>query len=332
MVTTLRAYQLGLRRVYQAQRYVFVVYAINLIIALALGIILSQDIQNSLGNSMSAEHLRQGFDDLWYKSFSSSAQGVAKSFQPGVTGIGAIFSGLDNMLRGDFSIAKGMFGVAFLYWLLWIYLSAGFIGMFYNGSLDGVFGTHFFAEAGRFFLRFLMLAIFAAAFYALILYGVLPLLSKFITAINRDTIDERIVFKHTIIKYAIVWVLIFVVNLVFDYSKVIIIAEDIKKEDILRSPLLALKFIAQAPLKAALLYLLSGLTGFGLLLLYWMIAPGAWQSSWVTIMFAFLLGQIYILGRIAVRCLFYGGETALYYLQTMAPNGDIRRLPENVNE
>lgn len=329
---TLRAYQLGIRRVYQAQRYIYVVYAINLLIALALGIILSQDIQNSLGHSLSAEHLRQGFDDLWYKSFSSNAQGIAKSFHPGVTGIGAIFSGLDSMLRGDFSMTQGMFGVAFLYWLLWIYLSAGFIGMFYNGSFDNVFGTHFFAEAGRFFLRFLMLAVFAAAFYALILYGILPLLSKWITAINRDTIDERIVFKHTVIKYAVVWTLIFFINLIFDYSKVLIIAEDVKKEDILRAPLFALKFIAQAPVKAVFLYLLSGLTGIGLLLLYWLIAPGAWQSSWFTIIFAFLLGQIYIIGRIAVRCLFYGGETALYYLETALPQGDLRRLPESVNE
>jgi len=80
------------------------------------------------------------------------------------------------------------------------------------------------------------------------------------------------------------------------------------------------------------LYLLSGLTGIGLLLLYWLIAPGAWQSSWFTIIFAFLLGQIYIIGRIAVRCLFYGGETALYYLETALPQGDLRRLPESVNE
>ncbi len=327
---TFKAYKLGVKRIYQAQRYIYVVYALNLAIALIFGVFLSLDIQSSLGNSLSAENLRQGWDALWFAGFQESARGIAKSFDPTISGIGAVFRGLDAVIRGDFLSTGAVLGVALLYWGIWIYLSAGFIGMFYNGSFDGIFGQHFFAEAGRFFLRFFMLSLLALATYAVLFYALLPLANHFLDKALRDIIDEPRLFKYTAIKYALLWVVVLLINQVFDYAKIIVITHDVKKHDVLQIPLKALGFIFAHPLKVGLLFLLCGLTWLLWLAFYTLIAPGAWQSSWFTIIFGFFLGQFYIVGRIAIRCLFYAGQTALYYYEYLLPATEARQLPARI--
>jgi hypothetical protein len=48
------------------------------------------------------------------------------------------------------------------------------------------------------------------------------------------------------------------------------------------------------------------------MLFYWLIVPGAGQASWVAITGVFLIGQLYILSRIWMRCLFYAGQATFY--------------------
>ncbi len=323
-----KAYKLGLRRISQARRYILIVYLLNLAIAMALGLVLSADIQDSLGNSLAAERLRNGFDDLWFQGFSGEAQGISKTFHPAVTGIGAIFEGLDAIVTGNFGRLQGTLGIALIYGALWIYLSAGFIGMFYNGSFDGIFGQHFFAEAGRHFMRFLMLTGIAVLLYWLILGALLPVLNDFVANRHRDTILEPLVFRDTVIKYSVIWLLILLINHVFDYAKILVVAHDVRKKDIWRVPLYAVYFMVKHPVKIFTLFLMLGLTWLVLLLIYWLVAPGAWQASWFTVLFAFLLGQIYMVSRVAVRCLIFGSEIALYYYQAVLPSTEARQLPE----
>ena len=59
------------------------------------------------------------------------------------------------------------------------------------------------------------------------------------------------------------------------------------------------------------LYLLTGLLGLFLMGLYLSIVPGALDSTSTAILGTFVIGQAYVLCRIAIRCLFYAGEAAL---------------------
>jgi hypothetical protein len=327
-LNAIKALELGWRRVGQARRYVLIAYLLNLSLAFALGIVVSNDIRNSLGNSLSAERLAEGYDDLWFAGFHREATGLSKTFHPAVSGFGAVAESLDAFVSGNFARFGAVTGFAAIFGLLWVFLSAGFIGMFYSGPFDSVFGQHFFAEAGRHFLRFLMLALMSAAIYALILAGLLPMLGKYIAKIHRETIMEPAVFRATVVKYAVVWLLMWLVNIVFDFSKVIVVVNDVRKKDVWRVPLEALRFILKRPLQIMLIFGTIALAWVALIAGYWLIAPGAWQSNWFTLIFAFLLGQLFIFSKVALRCWIYGSETAYFYFEYVLPASEAYQLPE----
>ena len=52
---------------------------------------------------------------------------------------------------------------------------------------------------------------------------------------------------------------------------------------------------------------------------YAFIAPGARQSTVPGIVFAFLLGQLYLVVKLVLRLTFYGGQMALYESMTRRP-------------
>ncbi len=55
------------------------------------------------------------------------------------------------------------------------------------------------------------------------------------------------------------------------------------------------------------------------MLVYWIVVPGAGQSSWPGIALAFLLGQLYILSRIWTRCLFWGAQAGFLLTESAGP-------------
>src|SRR5262249_20709060 len=130
-----RALRAGVRRLRGRVRYVAAAYALNLLLAGILGAILMGGIRDSLGSSLAGDRMRSGFDSLWYNSFSTQATGVASTFRPSVTGIGAVFDALDSFLEGFDSlfsrgVGSGVLPVAALYWIVSIFLSGGFLAMF----------------------------------------------------------------------------------------------------------------------------------------------------------------------------------------------------------
>lgn len=300
------AFLKGLRNLNRSKRYIFLVYLISLLATLILGAALSSTLQSAIGSSLAGENLLKGFDDMWYSSFSSQVKGLAKTFEPGVVGIGAVFKGLDAFLRGSFlKNYPGIVGVGLLYLLLWTFFSAGFISI-YSAPDER---PAFFQQAAKFFSRFLILGVFAGILYYLVLHFVLNWLNNTVNELTRETIDERIHFTYTVIKYLIVWILVWTVNVLFDYSKIYTVIKDHKNA--LTAPFKALVVVFRNFSKTYGLYFTIGAVWVVLMLLYWLIAPGANQAAWTTILGAFLLGQLYIIFHIGTRCFFYAGQTAM---------------------
>lgn len=297
----------GVRTVSRKKRYTFLAYGFNLSTTLILAITVAMAIQSSLGDSLASENLLKGFDDLWYRNFSSEAKGAVRSFDPSVVGIGAVFNGLDTFITGRF--LKGSVAIAavgFLYLLVWTFFSGGFIAIY--ASQDE--RPFFFQQAARFFPRFLVLGVLASILYFFLFKFVLNWFTKAVDELTRETIDERVHFTYTLLKYAILWSIVWSVNILFDYSKILTVLEDHKNA--LTAPLKALRVVFANFFKTYGLYFAIGSLWIVLMLIYWLIAPGAGQSSWITIFGAFLLGQIYLFGRIGMRCLFYAGQTTMF--------------------
>jgi len=302
----LKAFIAGIRSVNRSKRYILLVYLVSLVIAIVLGLTLADTIQNSLGSSLAGENMLYGFDGLWYGSFSEQASGLASTFDPGVVNIGAVLNGLDAVLSGNLLEGYiGIAGIGILYLLMWTFFSAGFISI-YAKSVER---PSFFQQAARFFPRFVILAILAGVLYFLLFYFLMNWLSNAVNALTRETIDERIHFAYTVVKYAILWILVLVVNMLFDYSKIITVMEDHKNA--LTAPLKAASIVFTNFIKTFGLYLLIGLCWVVLMLIYWLVALRVEGFSLAAILGAFFLGQLYLLSRIGARCMFYAGQTAM---------------------
>ncbi|MFQ5709945.1 MAG: hypothetical protein ACE5HO_21015 [bacterium] len=314
----LEATKTGFARVVRAKRYIILVYTVNLIMALILGAAISSSIQSSLKQSVAAENLRNGFDDLWYRSFKANARGLDATFDPSVVGIGAVFNGLDSFLRGN--LLKGssaVLGIGLLYLMMWTFFSAGFISV-YTTEDDS---PSFFQHAARFFPRFLVLAALAGVVYFLFFNFVQRWLSDAVNSLTRETIDERVHFVFTVAKYAVLMILVWGVNVLFDYSKILTVLQDHKNA--LTAPIRAMRVVFPHLVKTFGLYLLLGVFWSALVVIYWLVAPGAAQASWIAVLGAFVIGQLYLVSRIGTRCLFYAGQSAMCAALAGAEEPDI---------
>ena len=302
----LTAFRNGVREATRSWRYIFLVYGFNFLLAIGLASAVGIAISASVGHSAAGEKLVADFDGLWYRNFGAQAQGLAATFTPSVVGIGAVFNGLDAMLRGGLLQNHPLIGVAgLLYLLTWVFCSAGFIALYANPDDR----PPFFARAAKFFPRFLVLGLMAGVLYFLVFRFVFSGLSNLVDELTRETIDERVHFVYTVIKYAIVWLLVVSVNILFDYSKIFTVLRD--HGNALNAPLRSLGVVFGNFRRTYGLYVGIGIVWLLLLAVYWLIAPGAGQSSWLAIAAAFVIGQVYLLSRIWTRCLFLAGQTAM---------------------
>ncbi len=314
-MTILQAIHDGIRRVNDNKRYLFIAFFASLGLSAVLALVVSNSIQSSLGNSLAADRLLENFDGLWYRSFSATAHGLAKTFEPGVVGIGAVLKSLDAFITGQFMQEHAaVLKVGAIYWLLWVLFSAGFISRFVASGEDK---PGFWASAARYFFRFIILAVMAVIVYVLAFRLILGGLTSLVNEWTRETIDERVHFVLTVGKYLIFWLIVWFVNMIFDYSKIITVVQD--RKNMLFVPLRALGFVVPRFFKAYGLYLSIGLIWIGIMLVYWIVVPGAGQSSWPGIALAFLLGQLYILSRIWTRCLFWGAQAGFLLTESAGP-------------
>lgn len=296
----------GLRNVNTTKRYIVLVYILNLFVALVFGFAIAETLQDSFGSSLSGDNMKQGFDDLWYRSNAPSSSGLASSFDPSVVGIGAVFNGLDAFLQGNILGGyKGIVGAGLLYLLMTTFFAAGFIAQYAAGEER----PSFLQQAARFFPRFVVLTIISAILYILMFKFVFNWFTDAVDAMTRETIDERVHFTYTLIKYIIFWFLIWCINLLFDYSKILVVLKDFKNP--FRALSKALKVVFGRFHKTFGLYLVIGILWIVLMLIFWLIVPEAAGSSWFMIILAFFLGQLFLISRIWTRCLFYAGQTAM---------------------
>lgn len=290
----------------QHKRYIVFVYLANLLIALIFAAVLAQSISESLGSSMAAENLQTGFDGHWYNSYRVEATGLAATFDPAVVEFGAVLKSLNGFLTGN--LTGGYFGIfvaGSIFMVMWTFFSAGFISTYAQGDEQ----ASFYQQAGRYFPRFLVLMLISLLLYFLLFRFVFSWLTDVVNSMTRETIDERVDFFLTFMKYLILWALFWFVNMLFDYSKILVVSRDLRNP--LTAPLKALGLILQNFGRTSGLYLSIGVVWLCFMMIYWLISIDPQAGSWLPLLIAFVLGQLYIIARIWTRCLFYAGQTAM---------------------
>lgn len=233
-----QAFKTGIENVNKSKKYIFFAYAINLLIVIVLASSLAFTLKESIGKSASGETLLEDFDEFWFLNFSVLAKGLAKTFDPGVTGIGAVFNSLDTALKGSlFEVSPIIASTGSLYLLTWVFLAGGFLSIYLKKNIN----VSFFLHSGRYFPRLLVVSIMSWILYFIIFKYLFSFLSWTVEELNRENIDERIHFIYTVVKYFILWMAVLTVNIVFDYSKILIVLNNYKNAFIV--PLFGFKLI-----------------------------------------------------------------------------------------
>lgn len=301
-----QAFKNGIENVNRSKKYILFAYAINFLITLVIASSLVVTLQESIGKSASGETLLENFDPYWFLNFSAVAEGLAKTFDPSITGIGAVFNSLDSALSGKlFDVSPLIAGIGILYLLTWVFLAGGFLSIYIKKNIN----VSFFLSSGKYFSRLLTVSIMSWILYLILFKYLFTFLSWAVDELNRENIDERIHFIYTVFKYLILWAALLTVNIIFDYTKILIVLNNYKNAFIV--PLFALELVFKNFFKTYGLYVAIGVLWIFFMLIYWLIAPGAGQSSWLAIFFAFITGQIYILSRIWIRCFFWTAQSEL---------------------
>ena len=323
----------GLRRAGRAWRLLLGLWLVNLLVALPFALALTQELGADLGRS--AIQMEDDGDELvldpaldlgWLGELDARTGGLVDTFGPEILGAGAFFENLESWWRGDLLDGPPLLvGAGLLYALVWTFLLGGVLERL--AWLGGRVAAReraagFFAGCGRHFSRFLVLALLAGVFY----YFVYSLSRWGFGALEEAMLDvtsERTVLLWVIPLTALVILLLSVVRVIFDYAKIAIVADD--RGNLLFATLQGLargiRFVAAHPVSTLGLYWLIGLVGVLLLGLYSAIAPVTGGASWPVVLLFFVVGQLALVGKIALRLVTLASETALYSPASAHPQG-----------
>jgi hypothetical protein len=306
----------GLGRVASFPALLVWLYLASLALALPLAVVVRDALRDNIGASTVDERLRAGFDMEWYGEFDyAHPRGVAATFGPQVIGPLPVLVNLEQWLDGKIlRQPPGILAAGAGFLLVWAFFAGGILDRYANPTGEHT-RARLFRIGGEYWFRYLRLLVLSLLLYFFIFGWVVNPLHERMGDWTRDVLAERTVILLTALIYLLGGLLLVVVGAAMDYAKIALVADQ------RRSAVLALvrgfRFVLSRPVKTLGLYLLLvAVAGLAMLLYAW-FAPGPGQAGGITVLLAFLCGQLYLLARIAIKLWFLASQTALY--QSAAP-------------
>ena len=306
-MSTLAVLRDGIGRVNRAPVILMCVFAATLAAALPFSMMMRETVQAHLGNSMMAEQLAGGVNVQWWSEFTERADTLGKTFQPGIIGFAAVLDNLSAFADGE-ARPSPLLWLGAGYLLLWLFLAGGILDRYARARSTRSY--EFFTACGVYFARFLRMAPFIALAYYVLFAIVHPfLLERLFGELTRDVTVERTAFLIRLALYAIFGTLLALVSVVFDYAKVRAVVED--RRSMIGAIAAGARFARRHVAAVVALYVMTGCLFVALLAIYAIAAPGA-GSTGAGVWIGLLIGQLYLLGRLWIRLVFFASETALF--------------------
>lgn len=297
----------GIRRVNRAPAVLACVFLVTLLAALPFSIAMRDALQAHFGNSLAAENATRGVNVLWWEEFTQRSGSLGRTFRPSIIGFAAVLDNLST-LADRRSRPSPLIWLGVGYVLLWLFLAGGVLDRY--ARVRPTRSHEFFTACGVYFVRFLRLAPFVALAYSVMFVIVHPMLFEGVfNELTREVIVERTAFFLRLVLYAIFGAMLVLLNIIFDYAKVRAVIED--RRSMLGAIIAGARFAGRNAATVAALYLLTGSLFVALLLLYAAAAPGA-GSTGAGIWLGIGIGQLYLVGRLWIRLVFFASETALF--------------------
>jgi hypothetical protein len=303
----MRSFSEGWARLRSAPALLVGVYAMTVVLALPLAITMRGLLQAHLGASLAAEGAANGVNYDWWQEFTSQATGLGTTFSPTIIGFAATLDNISSLLDGQRENAP-IAGALALYLLAWTFLIGGIIDRY--ARQRPIRAAGFFAASGMHVFRLLRLAIVSGLVYWWLFAYVHPwLFLEWFADRTRTMSVERDVFFWRVVLYVLFGALLVVVNVIFDYAKIRIVVED--RRSALGALPAAIRFVWRQRGRVASLYALNGMAFLILIAIWAFVAPGA-RSGGLTLWLGFLVAQIYVLARFALKLQFLASQTALF--------------------
>lgn len=201
------------------------------------------------------------------------------------------------------ALGIAMAAVGLLFFVLNTFLAGGAIAVF-RREQDG-----FFSACARYFPRLLRLMLIS-----LILYGIVLGLNNGITAAAGHAREASMQERPWVILHwfqlALLFGLLGVVNMIFDYAKIVCVAGE--RRSAIRATLAAFRFVARHPGATLSVYWMCGLFGLLFLLAYHGLSEAIGQDSAAGVVLVLILRQLYMLARMWLRLWTWSSELHVY--------------------
>jgi len=287
-MTSTRALREGLAGVFRSGRIVLLFYFVNLIAALAAIAPAAMHIGSRLATSLESDRLFGNVDPAW----------IAEYLLRYHDGPGIWFGAM-------------LIALAIIFVVVNTFLAGGAIACLYREH------DTFFGAGARHFGRLFRLMLISLVFYGIVL-AINRGLYVAIGRVSEDSMIERPWVILTWCERAFLFLLIGVVNMIFDYAKIAVVIDGRKASG---AAMRALKFIGRNPGRTLAVYWTPAALGIALLGASHVLSELIGQQSMTAVIVVFLLRQAYMLARTWVRLWVWASETRLYCLSstTVAP-------------
>jgi hypothetical protein len=302
-----RAWLDGWHRVWSAPAILVGTAAVTLGTAIPFAIALRGALASHLGRSEMAQQAEGGVSYDWWQEFLSQATGLGATFTPTIVGFASTLDGVSSVLDRQGEIAP-IAAAAAVYLFIWMCLTGGIVDRYARQRPTRAHG--FFSACGTYGVRFLRLALVAGTVYWWLFAYVHPwLFTDVYRSLTSGLSVERHAFAWRAVLYGVFGAALVLVNVLVDYAKVRAVVED--RRSMIGALMASARFIMARPSRVLGLYVLNGATFLALVAVWAVVAPGvggAGARMWA----AFVLGQAYLVARIALKLHFLASQTALF--------------------
>ena len=279
--------------------------AIMVLIALPFAAVLHSRLQSSLSVQPQISLDDTEIDADWWMEFRRHARGLEATFTPSVLGFAATLDGISNILDGR-GVPAALVAPLLISMVAWSFIWGGVLQRFQARRAIGAGG--FLRAGAAHFVPFAAIAVIAATVNLLLFLTIhRALFGSVHTALVAMTTTERDAFFVRVVLYAIFFSLLAAVGLVADYARVAAVARMAGPIGLLRT---SVAFIRRNAVPVVLLFVLTGAifvattVGYGVLEVAGGSAVGGWR--------AVVIGQAYVLVRLAIRLTFAASELRLF--------------------
>jgi len=307
-----KALRTGIKRVNKNKKMWFFLLAVNILVALVLTFPLYSALKTSIGDSLMGDRLTKGFDYRWYDEFRYKFRDsdFITYISPTLVGSGAFFSNVDSLVTGRFfQFSPTILVLMAVYALLNILFAGGILGVFRSPEEKFTI-KGFFSFGGTYFNRFFRLFIISGILYGILYFLFVPYISGIINLVGETAASERVAMVLGIIFAVVMFFLLFLVNMIFDYAKIRTVVGDGRSMIVQTGK--AIGFVFKNFGRTMGLYYFIGVLGIVFMVIYGVVEPQISQVTPLLVLLAFVWQQVYMLARIWVRLTFFSSQLNLF--------------------